>query len=75
MYYACRNVIQHPDEEKYRRLSTESVSFAENVWNFPSAKQFLMLTGWTVQGDLVVYPTDDMEPIKRADEALKKWRR
>lgn len=70
-----RNVLQQPREEKYRRLSTSSKSFSENVWQYPSAKHFLMLSGWKIAGDYVVFAGDDLKQVEKAAEALKKWRR
>lgn len=75
MPLSCRNILQNPDEDKYRRISTENVSFNDNVWQYPSGKQFLLLSGWELVDDHVVYSGDDLEPLILAEEALKKWRR
>lgn len=69
----CRNILDHPTDEKYRSLSKSSEHFTEQVWQYPSAKHFLMLVGWVDDGDSVVYD-GDLEILKHAAEALDKWK-
>ena len=42
-----RNAIDHPGEEKYRRLRTANKTFSQRVWCHQVARDFLEMMGWT----------------------------
>ena len=44
------NAIEHPSEEKYRKLRTENKAFNTKLWSLPEARQFLMVWGWIEVG-------------------------
>ena len=40
------NIIQYPNEEKYRKVKIGNKTFNADVWSLPEAQQFLWDWGW-----------------------------
>ncbi|KAK3592700.1 hypothetical protein CHS0354_037836 [Potamilus streckersoni] len=66
----CRNALDNPTEEKYRSVKIENKSFAEKVWKFPEAQQFLIAAGWSeVDGLVILYEDKYLQSAVRVLEA------
>ena len=50
-FFICRNVTDHPTEEKYRTLRKENKAFKDKVWRYEGCQQFLFSTGWIEVND------------------------
>ena len=47
------NIIQHPNDDKYRQIKLTSKTFASKVWQYPAGKELMKMSGWVVEGDHV----------------------
>ena len=47
------NVIQHPDDEKYRQIRLANKRFTDKVWQYPAGEELMKMSGWVVEGDHV----------------------
>eukprot|EP00755_Sulcionema_specki_P004595 Sspe_Gene.30433::Locus_15066_Transcript_1_1_Confidence_1.000_Length_1182::g.30433::m.30433 len=46
-----QNPLEHPDEDKYRRVKADNNQFREKVGKYPAALEVLKLLGFAEQGD------------------------
>lgn len=70
-----RNVVQRPEEERYRSLRLANKTFSQQVWDYPSARQFLLLVGWEEVGEFLVFLPESSAGLHKAVELLNKRRR
>ena len=48
------NIIQHPNEDKYRQIKlTDEPRFVGNVWRYPAGVKLMTMSGWEKDGDYV----------------------
>ena len=47
------NIIQHPDDDKYRQIKLANKRFNSEVWQYPAGEKLMKTSGWVVEGDHV----------------------
>ena len=47
------NIIQHPNDDKYRQVRLTNKRFSSEVWQYPAGKELMKMSGWVVEGDYV----------------------
>ena len=47
------NIIQHPNDDKYRQIKLTSKAFSSKVWQYPAGEELMKMSGWVVEGDHV----------------------
>ena len=44
------NIIQHPNDDKYRQLSISSKTFISKVWQYAGSGELMQMSGWVLEG-------------------------
>ena len=47
------NIIQHPNDDKYRQIKLTSTTFNSKVWQCPAGEELMKMSGWVVEDDYV----------------------
>ena len=47
------NVIQHPNDDKYRQIKLTGKTFSSKVWQYPAGEELMKMSGWVVEDDHV----------------------
>ena len=47
------NIIQHPNDEKYRQIRLANKTFSSKVWRYPACEKLMKMSGWVVEDDHV----------------------
>ena len=47
------NIIQHPNDDKYRQIKLTSKTFSSKVWQHPAGEELMKMSGWVVKDDHV----------------------
>ena len=47
------NVIQHPNDDKYRQIKLTDETFSSKVWQYPAGEELMKMSGWIVKDDHV----------------------
>ena len=47
------NIIQHPNNDKYRQIKLTSKTFSSKVWQYPAGEELMKMSGWVVEDDHV----------------------
>ena len=47
------NIIQHPNDDKYRQIKLTDETFTRKVWQYPAGEELMKMSGWEVEGDYV----------------------
>ena len=47
------NIIQHPNDDKYRQIKLTSKTFSSKVWQYPAGKELMKMSGWVLEDDHV----------------------
>ena len=47
------NIIQHPNDDKYRQIKLTDETFTSKVWQYPAGEELMKMSGWVVDGDHV----------------------
>ena len=47
------NIIQHPNDDKYRQIKLTNKLFVSKVWRYPAAVNVMTMSGWEEDGDCV----------------------
>ena len=47
------NIIQHPNDDKYRQIKLTSKTFRSKVWQYPAGEELMKMSGWVVEDDHV----------------------
>ena len=47
------NIIQHPNDDKYRQIKLTDEMFTSKVWQYPAGEELMKMSGWEVEGDHV----------------------
>ena len=48
------NIIQHPDDDRYRQIKLTSKTLTSKVWQYPAGKEFMKMSGWVVKGEYLI---------------------
>ena len=57
------NIIQHPNDDKYRQIKLTDETFSSKVWQYPAGKEFMKMSGWVVEDDHVRLRNDSYVQI------------
>ena len=47
------NIIQHPNDDKYRQIKLTDETFTSKVWQYPAGEELMKMSGWVVEDDHV----------------------
>ena len=47
------NIIQHPNDDKYRQIKLTDEAFSSKVWQYPAGEELMEMSGWVVEDDHV----------------------
>ena len=47
------NIIQHPNDDKYRQIKLANKAFSSKVWRYPACEELMKMSGWVVEDDHV----------------------
>jgi len=47
------NIIQHPNDDKYRQIKLANKTFSSKLWRYPSCEELMKMSGWVVEDDHV----------------------
>ena len=47
------NIIQHPNDDKYRQIKLTDEAFSSKMWQYPAGEELMKMSGWVVEGDHV----------------------
>ena len=47
------NIVQYPNDDKYRQIKLSSKTFTSKVWQYPAGEELMKMSGWVVEGDHV----------------------
>ena len=48
-----KNILQHPNEGKYRQIKLANKKFSSKVWRYPACEELMKMSGWVVEDDHV----------------------
>ena len=57
------NIIQHPNDDKYRQIKLTSKTFSSKVWQYPAGEELMKMSGWIVEDDHVRLKDDSYVQI------------
>ena len=57
------NIIQHPNDDKYRQIKLTSKTFSSKVWQYPAGEELMKMSGWVVEDDHVILRDDSCVQI------------
>ena len=57
------NIIQHPNDDKYRQIKLTDEAFSSKVWQYPAGEELMKMSGWVVEGDHVRLRDDSYAQI------------
>ena len=52
------NVIQNPNDCKYRQIKLANQRFKDEVWKYPFSEELMKTSGWIVEGDDITLRDD-----------------
>ena len=52
------NIIQHPNEDKYRQIKLTGKTFSTKVWQHSGSQELMKITGWVIEGDYIKLKDD-----------------
>ena len=47
------NIVQYPNDDKYRQIKLSSKTFTSKVWQYPAGEELMKMSCWVVEGDYV----------------------
>jgi len=47
------NIIQHPNDDKYRQIKLANKVFCSKVWRYPACEELMKMSGWVIEDDHV----------------------
>ena len=53
------NIIQHPNDDKYRQITLTDETFSSKVWQYPAGEELMKMSGWVME-DCHVRLRDDL---------------
>jgi len=48
-----KNILQHPNDDKYRQIKLANKAFSSKVWRYPACEELMKMSGWVVEDDRV----------------------
>ena len=45
------NIIQHPNDDKYRQIKLTDETFSSKVWQYPAGEELMKMSGWVMEDD------------------------
>ena len=57
------NIVEYPNDDKYRQIKLTSKTFTSNVWQYPAGEELMKTSGWVVEGDYVRLRNDSCVQI------------
>ena len=57
------NIIQHPNDDKYRQIKLTDEIFSSKVWQYPAGEELMKMSGWVVEDDHVRLKNDSCVQI------------
>ena len=68
------NIIQHPNDDKYRQIKLTDETFTSKVWQYPAGEELMRLSGWEIEGDHVTeLRLRDNSCVQIVSESLKSF--
>ena len=55
------NIIQHPNDDKYRQIKLTNKRFSSDVWRYPAAVNMMKMAGWDEEDSDCVRLRDDSD--------------
>ena len=52
------NIIQHPNDDKYRQIKLTSKTFSSKGWQYPAGEELMKMSGWVVEDNHVTLRDD-----------------
>ena len=65
------NIIQHPNDDKYRQIKLTNETFTSKVWQYPAGEELMKMSRWVVEGDHVRLRDDSC--IQTVSQLLKSF--
>ena len=56
------NIIQHPNDDKYRQIKLTDETFNSKVWQYPAGEELMKMSGWVMEDDHVRLSDDSCVP-------------
>ena len=53
-----KNIDLHPHNDKYCQIKLNNKRFCSKVWQYPAGEEFMKMSGWEVEGDLIKLKDD-----------------
>ena len=57
------NVIQQPNDDKYRKIKLAGKEFSNKVWKYPDSEELMKIGGWVVEGDHIILRVDSQTQV------------
>ena len=57
------DIIQHPNDDKYRQIKLTNKTFSSKVWQYPAGEELMKMSGWVVEDDHVRLKDDSYVQI------------
>ena len=70
------NIIQHPNDDKYRQIKLTDESFLRHVWRYSAGVKLIKMSGWEEDGDYVKLKDDNHAEamVKLLEQELQRKR-
>ena len=65
------NIIQHPNDDKYRQIKLTDETFTNKVWQYPAGEELMKMSRWVVEGDHVRLRDDSC--VQTVSQLLKSF--
>ena len=65
------NIIQHPNDDKYRQIKLTNKTFSSEVWQYPAGEELMKMSGWVVEDDHVRLRDDSY--VQTVSQLLKSF--
>ena len=65
------NIIQYPNDDKYRQIKLTGKTFSSEVWQHPAGEKLMKMSGWIVDNDHVRLRDESSVQIALAIISLK----
>ena len=64
------NIIQYPNDDKYRQIKLTGKVFSSKVWQYPAGEELMKISGWVVEDDHVRLRDDSC--VQMVSQLLKQ---
>jgi len=72
LFKVLTNIVQHPDDPKFRELRCDSATFSQSIASCAGGKAFLRAAGFTEEANIMRLPSPpDVEAVKKSRNVLK----